>query len=123
MKGPFKGTFDGAKFAGTWGGRGSGSWNAAGKMTTEAVAKKPEKEAAAAKPLTSTDGLEVASTHGSPWRYDTHVPVIFAGAGLRPATVYRRVHTVDLAPTLSAFLGIQAPAGADGDILVEVTSR
>ena len=68
------------------------------------------------------DGLEVASTHGSPWRYDSHVPVIFAGAGLRPATVYRRIHTVDIAPTLSAFLGIQAPAGADGEILFEVTS-
>ncbi len=69
------------------------------------------------------DGLEVASTHGSPWRYDTHVPVIFAGAGLAPATVYRRVHTVDVAPTLSALLGIQAPAGANGDVLVEVAGR
>jgi len=28
------------------------------------------------------DGLEVASTHGSPWRYDTFVPVMFAGAGI-----------------------------------------
>ncbi|WP_392339432.1 hypothetical protein [Moritella marina] len=25
------------------------------------------------------DGLKVASTHGSPWSYDTHVPIIFAG--------------------------------------------
>jgi predicted AlkP superfamily pyrophosphatase or phosphodiesterase len=27
------------------------------------------------------DGLTVASTHGSPWNYDTHVPIVFAGAG------------------------------------------
>ncbi len=27
------------------------------------------------------DGLTVASTHGSPWEYDTYVPVVFAGAG------------------------------------------
>ena len=33
------------------------------------------------------DGLTVASTHGSPWRYDTFVPVIFAGAGLPGMTV------------------------------------
>jgi hypothetical protein len=33
------------------------------------------------------DGLMVASTHGSPWRYDTFVPVIFAGAGLPGMTV------------------------------------
>jgi predicted AlkP superfamily pyrophosphatase or phosphodiesterase len=30
------------------------------------------------------DGLVVASTHGSPWNYDTHVPVVFAGNGLSP---------------------------------------
>ena len=30
------------------------------------------------------DGLIVASTHGSPWRYDTHVPIVFAGPGIEP---------------------------------------
>ena len=30
--------------------------------------------------ITDFDGLTVASTHGSPWRYDTFVPVMFAGA-------------------------------------------
>ena len=69
------------------------------------------------------DGLEVASTHGSPWRYDSHVPLIFAGAGLKPATVDRQVHTVDVAPTLSTLLGIQAPSGASGRALPEVTGQ
>ena len=32
------------------------------------------------------DGLTVASTHGSPWIYDTYVPIVFAGAGPRPAS-------------------------------------
>ena len=31
------------------------------------------------------DGLTVASTHGSPWRYDTFVPIIFSGNGLAPS--------------------------------------
>ena len=31
----------------------------------------------------------VRAMHGSPWRYDTHVPVIFLGAGL-PARVIQR---------------------------------
>jgi len=35
------------------------------------------------------DGLIVASTHGSPWNYDTYVPVIFAGAGLKVQKVSR----------------------------------
>ena len=66
------------------------------------------------------DGLEVASTHGSPWRYDTFVPVIFAGAGIEPRKVYREIHTVDVAPTLSAAAGTKPPSGTRGKVLVEV---
>ena len=67
------------------------------------------------------DGLTVASTHGSPWNYDTYVPIVFAGAGLTPQTVDRRVHTVDIAATLSAFLNIKPPSGSVGEPLAEVT--
>ncbi len=66
------------------------------------------------------DGLHVAATHGSPWNYDTYVPVVFAGAGLDAENVTRKIHTVDIAPTLSAYLGIKAPSGAFGDVLGEV---
>lgn len=66
------------------------------------------------------DGLQVAATHGSPWRYDTFVPVVFAGAGLQPTRIYREIRTVDVAPTLSAFLGIEPPSGSRGQILEEV---
>jgi predicted AlkP superfamily pyrophosphatase or phosphodiesterase len=66
------------------------------------------------------DGLTVASTHGSPWQYDTYVPIVFAGADLAPRIVHRKVHTIDIAPTLSAFLDIKAPSGAVGTPLVEV---
>jgi predicted AlkP superfamily pyrophosphatase or phosphodiesterase len=66
------------------------------------------------------DGLTVASTHGSPWRYDTFVPVIFAGAGLQPKTVSRPVTPYDIAPTLAAYLGVKPPSGAIGVPLPEV---
>jgi predicted AlkP superfamily pyrophosphatase or phosphodiesterase len=66
------------------------------------------------------DGLIVATTHGSPWRYDTFVPIIFAGAGLKSQRVSRKVQTVDVAPTLSAFIGTNRPSGASGQILQEV---
>ncbi len=66
------------------------------------------------------DGLIVASTHGSPWRYDTFVPVIFSGAGLKPQRIYREIQTVDVATTLSAFIGTNRPCGARGQILQEV---
>ena len=66
------------------------------------------------------DGLVVASTHGSPWRYDTYVPVIFAGAGLRSAVVSRAVTPYDVAPTLAAYLGVKPPSGSIGTPLPEV---
>lgn len=66
------------------------------------------------------DGLRVASSHGSPWRYDTFVPVIFAGHGLAPATVARTITPYDIAPTLSAYLGVKPPSGAVGAVLPEI---
>jgi predicted AlkP superfamily pyrophosphatase or phosphodiesterase len=61
----------------------------------------------------------VAGMHGSPWKYDTHVPLIFVSPGVKPATVYRSVHAIDVAPTLSAMLGISAPASSQGEVLTE----
>jgi len=66
------------------------------------------------------DGLRVASVHGSPWRYDTFVPVIFAGAGLKGARVSRAVTPYDIAPTLAAYLEVKPPSGAFGETLAEV---
>jgi predicted AlkP superfamily pyrophosphatase or phosphodiesterase len=66
------------------------------------------------------DGLTVAATHGSPWRYDTHVPVIFAGHRIKPARITRSVTPYDIAPTLAAYLGITPPSGAHGAVLEEV---
>ncbi len=62
----------------------------------------------------------VACMHGSPWAYDTHVPIIFAGPGIRPRRVLRPVRPIDVAPTLAAFLGVGEPAGSQGEPLVEV---
>ena len=66
------------------------------------------------------DGLVVASSHGTPWSYDTFVPIVFAGANVPARRVQRRVYTVDVAPTLAAFLQIKPPSGAAGVVLVEV---
>jgi predicted AlkP superfamily pyrophosphatase or phosphodiesterase len=66
---------------------------------------------------------KVASTHGSPWRYDTFVPVIFAGAGLSAAKVSRAVTPYDIAPTLAAYLSVKPPSGAIGNPLTEVLGK
>ncbi len=67
------------------------------------------------------DGLTVASAHGSPWSYDTHVPIIIAGPGIAPARVTRRVETVDVAATIATYLGTKLPSGAHGEPLAEAT--
>ena len=70
--------------------------------------------------INDLDGLMVTGHHESPWRYDTFLPLVFAGYGLEPRRVARRVETVDLAPTLSALLGIKPPSGSAGAPLGEV---
>jgi predicted AlkP superfamily pyrophosphatase or phosphodiesterase len=62
----------------------------------------------------------IASMHGSPWRYDTHVPIIFSGQGIDAQQVHRLVHPVDVAPTIAALLGMTAAAAAKGSPLMEV---
>ncbi len=66
------------------------------------------------------DGLVVAATHGSPWRYDTYVPIFFAGQGIQRSRIYRAVTPYDIAPTLAARLRMTAPSGAFGQPLLEV---
>lgn len=66
------------------------------------------------------DGLTVASAHGSPWSYDTHVPLIFMGPGIRAQRVMRSVSTTGAASTIAAYLGTKPPSGAMDGPLAEV---
>ena len=54
------------------------------------------------------------TTHGSPFPYDTHVPCLFYGAGIKTGATYERTYTRDIAPTISALLSIPYPNAATG---------
>ncbi|WP_081211798.1 alkaline phosphatase PafA [Salegentibacter sediminis] len=54
------------------------------------------------------------STHGSGLTYDTHAPLIFYGAGVKQGSTTQRSEIPDIAPTVSALLGIAFPNGATG---------
>ena len=69
----------------------------------------------------STDGD--AATHGSHYPADTHVPLIFAGPGVPATSVHRPVAPRDVAPTLSAYMGVLPPSGSVGDVLAEIVSE
>lgn len=64
-----------------------------------------------------------SSMHGSPWSYDTYVPIVFAGHGLKRHRVHRRVGPESIASTLALVLGIAPPSGNVGEPLIEVIQQ
>jgi predicted AlkP superfamily pyrophosphatase or phosphodiesterase len=68
----------------------------------------------------SFQGFATGTTHGSWYPYDAHVPLLFMGWGIKPGRLNREVHTIDIAPTLSALLHIQMPNGTIGKVIEEV---
>ena len=64
------------------------------------------------------------TSHGSPYEYDTHVPLLLLVPGMSARRVSRpRVRTVDLAPTLASLLGITVPHRLDGKDLSPLLQR
>jgi len=58
-----------------------------------------------------------ATTHGSPYSYDTHVPLAFFGLAFQPGVYRGRCEPVDMVATLASLLGINAPNHAHGRVL------
>lgn len=63
------------------------------------------------------------STHGSAYPYDTHVPLLFYGKGIKKGETYEKTEIPDIAPTIAALLGISYPSGTTGQPIVEVLSK
>lgn len=57
------------------------------------------------------------TNHGSWAPYDTHIPLIFYGTGVKPGIDYSRHYITDIAPTVAALLGIQMPNGCVGEAI------
>ncbi len=60
------------------------------------------------------------TTHGSPWAYDTHVPMLFYGNGIKRGSSVRYHRITDIAPTISALLNIKYPSGCTGQPVAEI---
>ncbi len=59
----------------------------------------------------------IGTTHGSPYEYDTHVPVIFLGGAVKAGRSKANVTPADIAPTLADFAGVKLPM-AEGRALL-----
>lgn len=60
------------------------------------------------------------TTHGTPYPYDSHIPLIFLGNGIRAGRYSQPVALNDVAPTLAAKFGVGRPSGSVGKVLSEV---
>ncbi len=59
----------------------------------------------------------IPATHGSPYDYDSNVPIVFYGPGVAPGRYTEFVRTVDIAPTLAALVGARPLETLDGHVL------
>ena len=57
------------------------------------------------------------TTHGSPWNYDSQVPLLLWGSAFKPGVYFSRCQPIDLAATLAAALGLTQPSGSQGSPL------
>jgi predicted AlkP superfamily pyrophosphatase or phosphodiesterase len=59
------------------------------------------------------------TTHGTPYNYDAHIPLILMGRQVKPGEYSHHVALNDLAPTLATVIGVEIPAGSSGRVLTE----
>ncbi len=60
-------------------------------------------------------------TGHSAWNpYDSHIPAVFMGWGVKPGKTNKQYYMTDIAPTISALLRIQEPSGSIGKVITEL---
>jgi predicted AlkP superfamily pyrophosphatase or phosphodiesterase len=74
------------------------------------------------KPFHLPGTAAAGTTHGSPYSYDTHVPVLFFGTGFKPGRYADSFSITDIAATLSAALRLTVPSGNVGAPLTKILS-
>ena len=60
------------------------------------------------------EGYTKGTTHGTPYAYDTHIPLLWFGMGIKAGRDYSPVYMTDISATLAAMLHIQMPSGCIG---------
>lgn len=69
--------------------------------------------------VTGTSPKLKGTTHGSPYHYDTHVPLLLIGSGIVPGKYEQRISPAFLAPTASRLLGVDSPGACLEEPLTE----
>ena len=62
------------------------------------------------------------TTHGAAYAYDTHIPLLWFGWGIKQGKTNTPYGMTDIATTLAALLHIQQPSGSIGTVITEVAA-
>lgn len=60
------------------------------------------------------------TTHGTPYSYDAHIPIVFMGPGIKPGRYDDTIAMNDIAPTVATLLSVETPSGSQGRVLHEM---
>jgi predicted AlkP superfamily pyrophosphatase or phosphodiesterase len=63
------------------------------------------------------------TSHGSAFNYDTHVPLIWYGAGIKKQEIFRPIEIIDIAPTLVHMLNLQRTGAMTGNPIIEILNQ
>lgn len=74
------------------------------------------------RPFRVLDAESSGTSHGSPWSYDTEVPLLLAGRGVRAGVYPAPATAIDVAPTVAALMELGNPASSEGRALAEALS-
>lgn len=72
--------------------------------------------------LENEDDVTTSSLWGSPYEYDSHVPLLFYGKGINPQIVHTPVDVIDVAPTICEIVGVTHPNASEGKAISEIIS-
>jgi arylsulfatase A-like enzyme len=59
------------------------------------------------------------ASHGTPYSYDTHVPLLLLGPGIKSGWYTQPSSPADIAPTLATILKLNPPSNRSGRVLGE----
>lgn len=71
------------------------------------------------KPFHVLEGEPRGTSHGTPWSYDSEIPVLLLGRGVKPGIYATRARAIDVAPTVAVLAELGAPAMCEGAPLAD----
>lgn len=67
------------------------------------------------------EGYSTTGTSHGLWNpYDSHIPLLWYGWGIKKGSSHKEVYMIDIAPTVAALLKIQMPSGCVGKVIEDV---